>query len=337
MFSTSVFNKAVVYGKIMSIFSRGLSKLSLEFEPLNYWMLMPDILIIDFLNLIKSLFCLFYEIDEHKKEVHIKFKKDIFLPENLDGMKINELQGWTHKEVVAAKGFTLKYSKQDNDLDTFTDYPDFVDVVSTLPTPTIENKIVRLTSVNRDYIAVLNSGGDLEWKEVGRLKQCLAGEGENTTELNVMVPAQKQLVTHSITLECPYIPNVSKGPAPELYSTAKQLISLPFTVTNYHGRKAFGAVDFPYASFDRFSMDGLIDVEMSLKPAYLYETVYSEFLNWQTYRARGFTKYIEITLLQLIQLQWGKRYMIGGSVVILDKIKYDMPYKGVVEVDGFTG
>jgi hypothetical protein len=29
--------------------------------------------------------------------------------------------------------------------------------------------------------------------------------------------------------------------------------------------------------------------------------------------------------------------MIGGSVVILDKIKYDMPFKGVVEVDGFTG
>jgi len=52
--------------------------------------------------------------------------------------------------------------------------------------------------------------------------------------------------------------------------------------------------------------------------------MYSEFLNWQTYRARAFTKYIELTLVQLVALQWGRRYNIDGIEVILDKINNEL-------------
>jgi hypothetical protein len=95
-------------------------------------------------------------------------------------------------------------------------------------------------------------------------------------------------------------------------------------------------VNYPYASAARVSIDGLIDTGLSLKPAYLYNSLYSEFLNWQTFRARGFTKYVELSLVQLCALQWGRRYMISGVQVIFSKISYDLPYDGKVMVEGFT-
>jgi len=74
-----------------------------------------------------------------------------------------------------------------------------------------------------------------------------------------------------------------------------------------------------------------------LKPEYLYNSVYAEFLNWQTYRAREFTKYIELTMDELLALQWGKRYVINGIIVILERVNYEIPYWGKVEIKGYTG
>jgi len=107
-------------------------------------------------------------------------------------------------------------------------------------------------------------------------------------------------------------------------------------ITLYHGRKPFGITSFPYASFDRFSINGLIDTGISLKPANLYDAAYSEFLNWQTYKARTFTKHLALSLVQLLALQWGKRYMINGMMVIFDKLNYELPYRGQVEAIGYT-
>ncbi|MEI7527131.1 MAG: hypothetical protein WCJ95_22465, partial [Mariniphaga sp.] len=98
-----------------------------------------------------------------------------------------------------------------------------------------------------------------------------------------------------------------------------------------------GLVNYPYCSASKISMDGLISNNMSLKPTYLYNSVYSDFLNWQTYRAREFTKYIQLTLNDVVALQWDKRYILGGIVIILSKINYELPYYGIVEINGFTG
>lgn len=332
---TSEFDKLVLFGKIINVFlyhieTGGLIVNSIfDEEVLLYSRLMPDIKVLDFLILIKDLLCMMYEIDEFKKEVRIKYKKDIFLPENLEAMQIKELAGWIHSEQKELKGFTLRYMDQDNELDTYTDWPEFIDVVGELPAATEENKIV-VNGLGRYYMTVLNDSDVLEWQEVGRLREALEGEGENDVELKVIIPTQKEYLTDGINLECPTLLNVTLN---------RNSLYIPLTflaITFYHGRKTFSAKSVPYASFDRYSIDGTVDSEISLKPSYLYSEVYTEFLNWQTYRARGFTKYIELSLVQLIALQWGKRYNIGGIEVILDKINYDLPYDGKVEVEGFT-
>jgi len=74
-----------------------------------------------------------------------------------------------------------------------------------------------------------------------------------------------------------------------------------------------------------------------LAPSYIYEQVYKDFLNWKAFKARGFTKYIELTLSQLLALRWDKKYNIDGIEVILDKISFELPHYGTVKIEGFTG
>jgi hypothetical protein len=335
--SLSEFNKVIFYTNVISIHHRhiggGVYKLFPVLESLQYSTLMPDIEVLSFLSFIKDLLCMMYEIDELKKEVRIKFKKDIFLTENLDGMKIAELAEWTHKEEKALKGFALRYISQDSDQDTKYDYEITATVDRILPSPAIEGDIYRVTPFMRDYIAVKNDSGDLEWQEIGRLKEYREGDGENTADLNVKIPVQKQYSVLTPTekiLECPALLNITRE-----WKANLTIISF-LAITLYHGRKMLSGVNYPYASFDRFSVDGTIDTGISLKPAYLYNTVYSEMLNWQTYRARPFTKYLALSLTQLIALQWGKRYMINGVVVIFDKLNYELPYSGQIEATGYT-
>jgi hypothetical protein len=311
----------------------GIEMASPAMDQLRYAILMPRIDVLSFLQLVKDFFCLAYEINELKKEVRITFKKEIFLPGNLDGMQIRELAGWTHSEKRATRGFSLRYAAQDSDLDTYTDWPDFVSVVSTLPTPRKENEILKLL-YDRYFITVINESNALEWKEVGRLRDYTAGDGENVVELNVRVPPQVKFQASYLSttwnLECPSLPAIVRA-------SNDSFTQIPFlAITLYHGRKTFDGLSFPYATFDRYSQDGTKDMGISLKPSCLYQTVYSQFLNWQTYRARYFTKYIELSSLQLIALQWGKRYMIGGVQVILSRVNYDLPYDGKVKAEGYT-
>lgn len=327
------FSKLILFGNIITITPRGTVSVTPVMSSLQYATLMPDIKVIDFLNSFKTMFCLMYEIDERKKEVRIKFKKDVFLPENLDSMKITELTGWMHKEEKTKDGFTLRYTSQDDDLDTYTDFPMLLDTVSTLPAPTQEDKILHVSQGIRDYITQSNNDV-LEWKEVGRLHEVRVGDGENDVEINAKVPAQKQYkilnAQNEWTLECPFFKSLSR-------MANDKITTIPyFAITLYHGMKIMSGISIPYASFDRFSIDVTIDTGISLKPSYLYDTLYSKFLNWQTYRARAFTKYIELSLVQLLALQWGKRYNIDGIEVILDKINSELPHYGTVKVKGYT-
>jgi len=278
-----------------------------------------------------------YEIDERKKEVRIKYKKDVFLPENFDNTKLTELVGWSHSEQKSSKGFTLKYTAQDDELATYTDFPAFVNMVGILPAPTQEDQVISLTSAigrGRLYLTVKTDNEVLEWQKVGRLRQVLSGDGENVTEINVKVPEQTtyKLVSGSNewNLECPALRNIMRSFKYNITTVTG------LTVTLFHGIRAMAGKNIVYASFDQYSIDGTIDTGITLAPAYLYENMYKEFLNWQTYRARAFTKYIELSLVQLLDLQWGKRYNIEGIEIILDKINFELPHKGTVKIEGFT-
>ena len=333
----SEFCNAVFLGKVMHLVHYGAAKLNMEFDLLYYAKLMPEIEILTFLKSVKDMFCLVYIIDEMRKEVQIKFVKTVFFPENLDALELKELTGWTHKVVRAQKGFWLTYGNQDNELDTRSNYPEWINQVYSLPTPSTEGEIVRVPRLDRDYITILNDNNDLEWQEIGRLKAYPELPGENVVEIDVKVPAQKQYVNHSIVLECPYLPNLTLQDYTKMYYERDFTSDVPLTITLYHGRRTFaGLVNYPYASAAKVSIDGLIDTGLSLKPAYLYNSLYSEFLNWQTFRARGFNKYVELSLVQLCALEWGRRYMISGVQVIFSKISYDLPYDGKVMVEGFT-
>lgn len=340
-FIGSEFNKAVFFGRIMSVQINGFASgghaiITPDMASLEYSELMPRIDVIAFINLVKDMFCLFYEIDELKKEVKIKFKKNIFSTENLDTELLRELVGWTHNEQKTNDGFVLKYIDQDDELATYTDYPDIITVVTSLPTANTEGKVVSLNSTAgklRLYLTVKNSDDTFEWKPCCRLQQVLSGNGENKIELNAKVPMQTTYtIEGSATVyECISLMSITKNTGSP-FTDVNTLI-----MTLYHGRKTFGSQSYPYASFDRYSLDGTIDVEMSLKPSYLYNKVYSEFIDWQTYRSRPFDKYFELTLKQLIALQWGKRYMIGNLIVIFDTMNYELPFRGTVQLKGFTG
>jgi len=329
----------VLFSKILFLGHETRGRLNTRMTVLYYNYLMPDgIDVVTFLKTVKNIFCMVYLIDELKKEVRIQFKKDLFLPENLSPLKIKELEGWSHQEVKASKGFSLKYSIQDSEWDTKSNYPQWVNDVYDLPVALTEGEILSVPRLDRDYITIRNDNGNLIWQEIGRLKDFPEAPGEEVVEIGIKVPGQLQYVEHSITLESPYLQNYSQQVYSLMVYAQDFTSNVPLSISLYHGRKTFaGLVNYPFLTGAKISMDGLINTGMSLKPEYLYNSVYAEFLNWQTYRAREFTKYFELTMDELLALQWGKRYVINGIVVILERINYEIPYWGKAEIKGYTG
>lgn len=343
--ATDALNKAVLFTRPFNIEAWGYSigfdlytpmHLSIN-GTLNYATLMPDIEVSDFIKVISSMFCLMMDIDERRKEVRITFRRDIFLPANLDRMAITELAGWAHKEQGAMDGLALRYKSQTDELDTKEDYVITASVETTLPAPTKEGEVYRITNYMRDYIVekvVENEAEVLKWKRIGRLKGYVDGNGEDETELEVTVPAQVDILgAEGPKLEISALANLANG----------YFIDLPgVMISLYQGRHDFDGYIVPYICSEYWSMatEGLPyapkELGIALTPEWLYTNVYADWLTWRAYRARGFTKYIRLTLPQLVALQWGKRYVISGVEVLLDKISYELPFKGTVKVEGFT-
>jgi hypothetical protein len=337
---TSLFSELVMFSTIIRIkITPGEDPLTYNVDPsfddnlLHYKVLLPDMAITDFLQAVKNLLCLMFEVDELKKEVKIKFKKEIFLAENLESLAIKELEGWSHSEVKAKKGFVLRYQDQDDELATYTEWPSsiFVDTVSVLPEPTTENKIVSLRTNGRLYITVTNDSEALEWKEVGRLREYKVSNGENSIEIGVKVPAQYEFLYQGVTIECPDLLSITVD---KKYPFTP-ITTLYFSI--YQGWQTISGKGLAYTSGEAATFDGTITNRANLTPIFLYNNVYEGFINWQSSRARGFTKCIELKLVELTSLQWGKRYVISGIPIILDVVNYELPYKGVVEIKGFTG
>ena len=351
-FENSEFNNAVLFSNIFTIqdqITNGVERITPIKSSIVYSTLMPEVLIKDFLKMVKDLFCMMYIINDLKKEVQIMFKKNIFLDENIDNLKINELKGWIHKELQPWKGFNLKFGTQEDELDTFSDFDRYLlPEVADLPAPTLLDEMVYCLNLDRCFQALKNEAGTMIWKEIGRLKEVKIWPGENTIEINVKVPGLNYFAVPIVeTTYSEYVLGQT-GPGNVNFELIdlKEIVRMNgdtlteidfLAITLYRGRQYFNGVLVPYLSSEKRSLDGRIICINSISPLYLYNTVYADFINWQTYRARPFTKYIELTMAEVLNLQWSKRYVINGIVVILDTINYELPYYGVVEVKGFTG
>jgi len=327
---TSEFGKLVVFSRIINVtygsIRFGIPGLE-QTDILHYAKLMPDVLVLEFADNIAKLLCLMYDIDERRKTVRILFRKNIFAPGNVDNLKMVELAGWQHSEERNAGGFKISFKSQDSDLDTKSDYIPDKDV-DWLPVPSIDGEVVHVISQDADYITV-TTGEIKEWKQIGRLKEYISGNGAESVELALKIPGA---VAHPDGYP---LPKLELTPLNRSYAfeTMKETI-----VSIYHGRKEVNTVGIPYLSADCWGIAAGWSIGLTpyLAPAYLYEKVYKEFLNWKAFKARGFIKYIELTLPQVLALRWDKKYNIEGIEVILDKINFELPHYGMVKIEGFT-
>ena len=327
---TSEFSGAVMYSRIINIryasVRFGIPGLD-QTGDLYYSQLMPNITVLQFVDTMAKMFCMMFDIDERKKTVKILFKKNIFAPDNVDPLEIVELKGWQHSEESQPGGFSIKYAAQDDTLDTKSDYiPDRE--VSILPAPTIEDEILKVTMLQSDYITVLN-GEVFEWKQIGRLKEYTEGTGSQKIELEVKIP---RMIAHADGYP---VPKAEITPLNRSYAFAAMTDMI---IAIYHGRMDVNGVLIPYSSGDRWGIaDGWsIGLTTYLAPEYLYLQLYKDFLEWKAYRARAFTKYIELSLPEVLNLRFDKKYVIDGIEVILDIINFELPHRGVVKIDGFT-
>ncbi|MEI7844717.1 MAG: hypothetical protein WCK35_02835 [Chloroflexota bacterium] len=297
-------------------------------DTLTYSGLMPDITVQDFLDGIKSTPGLVFSIDDRTKEVIITLLRDLFLPDNIDLMEITELKGWQHRESVSTDGYQLAYQGQDDENDTKTDYLVNQTVEDTLPTPTSEGTIIHVTSVNRDYIVMKKAvDSSLYWSMIGRLKPYTSGNGGLKIEFNVKVPQSHQLNDNL----WPYIPI---GPSRK-YDQILWLLRTDMSelyISLFRGFVTIGGSIALLICAEKYAPD----VSPSLEPIDLNTISFEAYSTWKSTTARGFTKYIQLTLPQLMALQWGKRYFISGVRVVLEKINYDVPFTGIVKVDGYT-
>lgn len=328
--TVSEFSELIVFSRIINVTTGsvrfGIPGLE-QTGTLYYSKLMPDVTVIEFVNNLSELLCMMYDIDERKKTVSILFKKNIFALGNIADLKITELSGWEHSEDKFPGGFKLGYKSQDIDLDTKTDY--IADrSVSVLPTATIEGEVLHVTPEDNDYITV-NNGDVLSWSEIGRLKEYLAGTGATTVELAVKVP---RTIRHPDGYAITKLELTPLNRSYNFGAITETIVSI------YHGREEVNGAGIPYLAGDRWALGNVATFAFTthLAPEYLYEKLYSEFLNWKAYRARSFTKYIQLTLPEVLSLRWDKKYVINGIEIILDKINFELPHYGVVKIEGFT-
>lgn len=345
-FETSEFIDAVLFGKLMPVKywlyqGTGMPEPEArlyypEIDTLYYADLMPDLNVLDFMAMIKEMFCLAIDIDERRKQVSIFFRKGIFEPENVEQLGKCELAGWKHSEKRTPEGFKLFYQDQDDSFDTRGDYTISETMADYASLPAVSENyyelVVHVTDIDRDYILTDADGGDYEWRRIGRLKPYMEGEGEKEFELKVNIPAnEKRLIQElSLELEAPVVP-VSIAAYTEHFLEYGTYVSL------FRGSLALaGGAVFPYINNDRFLLDGSVDYQSTLTPTYLYDNYYADFVNWQTYHARGASKLLKLPLIKVINLQFRKRYVINGIPILLNKINFELPHKGVVKVEAFT-
>jgi len=265
-----------------------------------------------------------------------------------DGIDLPELVGWSHKEASpnTATGYSLSYVTQDDERDNRSDYTIDATVTTAAERPggSTDGFVCRVTNMNRDYIRTVfpTSGGYYWfWHQIGRLKAKTSGAESTKIEFKVKVPQNYYYIDNDAGILAPFFtgPNI-----PFAASIVEfDMVLYPMTgiyVSLYRGMiKNFIRTTIPFQtdpmpllSADRYHEA----ISVYLSPETLYTLVYADYLTWKASNAKEFTKYVKLTLPQLLSLQWGKRYTVSGVKVILSKINYELPFTGIVKIDGYV-
>ena len=306
-------------------------------DALQYAFLMPTVSTYDFMEEMRILMGLAFDIDDLKKEVKILQLKSIIAPSE-STTELIELSGWQHKEgkSTSEDGYSISFITQDNPLDNRADYTLDTTVATYSAMPNLLTTAVgytcRVSAVQRDYI-IVDDGLGKYWDVIGRLKPKVSGLQKINIEFNVKVPT---------TI---YNGSIFKGPRMKITFTASEYGMTLYDVTEiyaslYRGTVTnfviatipFQTVPIPFLSADNWSQNETI----SLCPQALFESVYLEYLVWKSSSARSFVKFVRLTLPQLLALEWNSRYVISGVRVILSKINYDLPFTGMVRLEGYV-
>lgn len=345
-------NNIILFGKMFELTLYGVNYdwrlIGCDRTELKLSDLMPnDENVIDFLAKVKDLLCIAIDINERTKEVSVYFRKKIFEARNVDATFQNrELAGGENNEQALSEGMKIFYSNQEND-EYACEYEytifETVGTFGQLPTITddYKNLVVHVDETGRDYKAI-NQGTDSDpkwnWVLYGRLKPYIENNAETEYEIKALVPKRTtgkitfefENITdeHTITVELPYVE--IEHPIPDF------LVNIPFTISVYHGKKPIGAYNVPITTYDIVYMDGLYSFATNLLPATLYKLVYAEWMQWKTYRARKCVKYLEVSLWELVMMQWYKRYLVNSVALVISTINYEVPFTGTVKIEAFT-
>jgi hypothetical protein len=311
---------------------------------------MPDVKVLDFMDEMKSLAGIRYIINDHEKKVKIVSLKNVMAASD-ESTELTELSGWEHKESKAGSGFSITFQSQSNELDTREDYVvnSTVETLVDVTPPNYKDIVVHVNSYHMDYISIESallfnppySYTSINWwyagwyyKAIGRMKPYTFGRQETKIECNVLVPIADQVEA-----------NLWKGPSiTASFGVAEHGMTMAslseIMVSLYRGLVSNSLIvdvpvqlpALPLLSAERY----FANVTVWLSPEGLYNNAYSEYLSWKNERVREFTKYIQISLPEMMALQWDKTYVLNGIRVILSKISYELPFTGIVKVEGFV-
>jgi hypothetical protein len=308
---------------------------------MEYSYFMPSVSTYDFIEELRIYMGLAYVIDDLKKEVRILQLKSVLSPD--DGVtELTELSGWQHKEGKRSSGnadggYSISYMPQDDPLDNRADYSIYTTAptwyqmphYSTVP----EGNVVHIQDTGRDMLQTIDQETQTYWKQIGRLKPCTEGLQTTRFEFNIKVPATdytnnmfsgpRLKLVHTAYLNSLYIYDME-----QIYVSLYRGMFTNFVVTTV----PYQVVPIPFMSADRF----MSNVTLDLSTGTLLSTVFYDFIEWQNSNPRSFTKYFRMTLPQVMRLQWSSRYVVDGIKIILSKINYDIPFTGIVKVEGYV-
>ncbi|WP_423126394.1 hypothetical protein [Gaoshiqia sp. Z1-71] len=245
----------------------------------------------------------------------------------------SELNSYEHHEENIPEGYTLKYRTQEDDEATKSDYTPLLSVAThnDLPAVVAElyDEVVHVDNTGYDYI-LKETGSGREWKQIGRLKEYTEGTAAENLEINANVPVCEQRE----------ISQISKTTDITIVNTFI-LKNEPFTnqslyITLFRGSLTLGSVTIPNILSNRQMTDGSRDFDIDLTPSFLNTYNYALFMEWKAYHARRFVKYFKMSLKDVVNLKFKKRYVINGIPFILNKINFELSHKGIVKIEGYT-
>ncbi len=303
---------------------------------INYGDLMPDVLITDFLQAIANMFCIYFDFNERKKTVSIRWKETIFTAAPETAVKLVELDSWKHNVNPETTGYALRYEAQDNEDDTEEDFLVTEEITgSTIPEPEYEGQLIHYQLYDRYYLAKLNESDALYWSRFGRLKGITSGEGELYEQpIKAKIPEQVKMMG----AEGPQL-KISLDDYQKEGGVAARLSDLYISV--YRGKSQLTGLNFPLLCAEETT---LADPDLSYSPVqYLTSNLqpkclinsHQDFLNFKG-NTIGATKYLRLSLRDVINLKWNKRYVINGIPILINKINYELPHKGICKIEAYT-